>query len=163
MGSSDFGNLIKGIWQLFLKFIDFLFDTDFKEENETENPFSNIPDSAIPINNKNKVVLSEDQELIESAFGKDAAKYINKLRDEVDYLLKEHNLEKMDSIFTMIPPAQLVSASAINNIIENIYMQFDGDVILRPGKINVFTSDAGIKFAEFYIDCYKPFDELVKN
>ena len=165
MGSGSFGNFIKGIWQLFLNFIGFLFDLDFSEE-EPENPFSNVPSSAT-LNDKNKIFASEDTAMLETAFGEDVTDYINRLRNEVDYLVKEHNLKRMQSILTVLPPQKLAEANVptavINNVIENIYGQFDGDVILRPGKINVFVNDSGIRFAEMYIDCYKPVEELVKK
>jgi len=165
MGSGSFGNFIKGIWQLFLNFIGFLFDLDFSEK-EPENPFTNVPNPA-RLNEQNKVFTSDDTELLETAFGEDAADYINQLRNEVDYLVKEHNLKRMQSILTVLPPQKLADANVptavINNVIENIYGQFDGDVILRPGKINVFVNDSGIRFAEMYIDCYKPVEELVKK
>ncbi|OGH95802.1 MAG: hypothetical protein A2039_07265 [Candidatus Melainabacteria bacterium GWA2_34_9] len=165
MGSGSFGNFIKGIWQLFLNFIGFLFDLDFSEK-EPENPFTNVPNPA-RLNEQNKVFTSDDTELLETAFGEDAADYINQLRNEVDYLVKEHNLKRMQSILTVLPPQKLAEANVptavINNVIENIYGQFDGDVILRPGKINVFVNDSGIRFAEMYIDCYKPVEELVKK
>jgi len=165
MGSGSFGNFIKGIWQLFLNFIGFLFDLDFSEK-APENPFSNVPTPIIN-NEKNKIFSANDIELLETAFGEDAADYIDRLRNEVDYLVKEHNLKKMNSVLTVIPPEKLanaeIPAATINGIIENIYAQFDGDVILRPGKINVFVQDNGTRFAEMYIDCYKPVEILVKN
>ena len=166
MGSGNFINFIKGIWHLFLDFIGFLFDIDFNETDELENPFSNVPGSAT-LNDKNKIFVSEDTEMIETAFGKDAARYINNLREEADYLVKEHGLQKTDSVVTVLPPQKLVEANlspaTINNIIENIYNQFDGDIILKPGRINVFVNDSGIRFAELYMDCYKPAVELVRN
>jgi len=165
MGSGNFVNFIKGIWQLFLDFIGFLFDIDFNETDELENPFSNVP-TPVTLNDKNKVVLSEDADMIKTAFGKDAARYINRLRREADFLVKEHSLQQMDSILTMLPPQKLTEAnlapSIINNIIESIYNQIDGDVILKPGKINVFVNDNGVRFAEIYMECYKPVDELVR-
>ena len=165
MGSGSFGNFIKGIWQLFLNFIGFLFDLDFSEK-EPENPFANVPSPAT-LNDKNKIFASEDTAMLETAFGEDVTDYINRLRSEVDYLVKEHNLKRMQSILTVLPPQKLAEANmpvaTINNVIENIYSQFDGDVILRPGKINVFVNDSGIRFAEMYIDCYKPVEELVRK
>ena len=165
MGSGSFANFIKGIWQLFLNFIGFLFDLDFSEK-EPKNPFSNVPSSAT-LNDKNKIFASEDTAMLETAFGEDVTDYINRLRNEVDYLVKEHNLKRMQSILTVLPPQKLAEANmpvaTINNVIENIYSQFDGDVILRPGKINVFVNDSGIRFAEMYIDCYKPVEELVRK
>ena len=165
MGNGSFANFIKGIWQLFLNFIGFLFDLDFSEK-EPENPFSNVPSSAT-LNDKNKIFASEDTAMLETAFGEDVTDYINRLRNEVDYLVKEHNLKRMQSILTVLPPQKLAEANmpvaTINNVIENIYSQFDGDVILRPGKINVFVNDSGIRFAEMYIDCYKPVEELVRK
>lgn len=165
MSSGSFASFIKGIWQLFLDFIGFLFDLDFSEK-EQENPFSNVPNSA-ELNDKNKLFAFEDGELLETAFGEDSADYINRLRAEVDYLVKEHDLKQMDSILTVLPPQKLAEANVpvatINNVIENIYAQFNGDVILRPGKVNVFVNNSGIRFAEMYIDCYKPVEELVKT
>ena len=168
MGSGSFGNFIKGIWQLFLNFIGFLFDLDFNEK-EPENPFSNVPvaPNSANISNPNKIFASEDTAMLETAFGEDAADYINRLRNEVDYLVKEHGLKKTQSILTVLPPQKLsdnnIPTAVINNVIENIYVQFDGDVILRPGKINVFVNNSGIRFAEMYIDCYKPIEELVRK
>lgn len=160
-----FLNFLKGIWQLFLDFIGFLFDLDFSEK-EPENPFANVPSSA-SLNDKNKIFASEDAEMLETAFGEDATDYINRLRQETDYLVKEHNLKKMDSILTVLPPQKLaevnVPVSTINGMIESIYAQFDGDVILRPGRINVFVNDKGIRFAEMYLDCYKPVEELIRK
>jgi len=165
MPGGSFGNFIKEIRQLFLDFIGFLFDLDLSEKI-SENPFSNVPSPAMP-GDKNKIFSSDDIELLEKAFGEDAADYIDRLRNEVDYLLKEHNLKRMNSILTVIPPEKLAGTklpvAAINGIIENIYAQFDGDVILRPGKINVFVNENGVRFAEMYIDCYKPIEISVKN
>ena len=166
MDNRSFGNFIKGIWQLFLDFIGFLFDLDFSEK-EPENPFANVPSSAT-LNDRNRVFASEDIEQLETALGEDAADYIYRLREEVDYLVKEHNLKKMNSILTVLPPQKFTEGNIstltiISGAIENIYAQFNGDVILRPGRINVFVNNSGIKFAEMYIDCYEPVEELAKK
>jgi hypothetical protein len=165
MNSGGIGNFVKGIWQLFLDFIGFLFDLDLTEK-EPDNPFSNVP-SLATLDDRNKIFAPEDKELLETAFGEEATEYINNLRSEVDYLVKEHNLKRMNSILTVLPPQKLaesnIPVATINGMIESIYAQFDGDVILRPGKINVFIKDDGVRFAEMYIDCYKPIEELVRN
>ncbi len=166
MNSGGISNFIKGIGQLFLDFIGYLFDLDFREK-ETENPFSNLPNST-NLKNKNRVfATSEDEELLETAFGEEAANYINNLRNEVDYLVQEHGLKKTNSILTVIPPERLAESNnfaiTITGMIENIYSQFDGDVILRPGIVNVFENNNGVRFAEMYIDCYQPVEMLVKN
>lgn len=165
MGIGYIINFIKGIWDLFLDFIGFLFDLDFGDDIE-ETPFPDAPKSET-LNDNNRVFVSEDAEMLESAFGADAADYINSLRREVDYMVQEHGLKRMNSIRTVLPPQKLaevnIPPATINSLIENIYSQFDGDVILRPGKVNVFVSDSGIRFAEMFIDCYKPVEMLVKK
>lgn len=163
MGFGFIINFLKGVWDLFLDFIDFLFDL---EEDREELPFPDAPKSAT-LNDKNKTFVSEDIELLETAFGTDAADYIDSLRKEADYLVQEHGLKRMNSIRTVLPPQQIAEANvapaAINSMIESIYAQFDGDVILRPGKINVFVNNSGLRFAEMYIDCFKPIELLVKK
>lgn len=163
--------IIRDIWQIFLDLIGFIFDIDFKDEEE-DNPFSNIEDpnaenSSEKTTNPKRVFETREVQRLEAAFGAAAADFIINMRNEVDEVVKAHGLEYQDSILTVIPPEKLgksdIHPAVINTMIESIYAQFDGDVILRPGKVNVFMTDEGMRFAEMYIDCYKPVEEPVNS
>jgi len=153
-------SIVKGVWKLFLDFIGFLFDLDLNEKpKEPEKPFPELS-QPVKINNNATTLHAKDNEIPEAFFDDEAAEFIIQLREEVDFLVKEHGLQRKNSILTVLPPQKLsenkISVTTINGVIENIYSQFDGDVILRPGRINVFVNDSGVKFAEMYIDTYKP-------
>ncbi len=157
------------LWNLFLDFIGFLFDIDFrnKNEKEKENPFANVPELPVVSNEIHREIKTDDLSSLEKAIGKNAANYIEKMREEVDFLVNEHELKYVDSILAVIPPQKLdetnLSSTVIENIIESIYNQYNEDVILRPGKINMFVNNGGEKIAEIYIDCYKPSEELINR
>jgi len=160
-------NIFRDIWGLFLDFIGFLFDLDLREKpKEPEKPFPELP-MPVKVNNNATTLSAKDNDIPDAFFDEEAADFIVQLREEVDFLVKEHGLLRKNSILTVLPPQKLVenkiSATTMNGIVENIYSQFDGDVILRPGRINVFVNDSGTKFAEMYIDIYQPQKEIIKN
>ena len=165
--------LIKDIWNLFLEFIGFLFDLDFtKNEQKFDDPFDNLSKSLdFPDGTKDtaltskEIFASKEIAFLEAAFGRDTAEYIQYLRQTVDDLVKENTLEYADSVYIVLPPEKFpgsgFSPAIIDNIIERVYAQFDGDVILKPGKINVLTTDGGHMYAEMYLDYYRPTEEFI--
>ena len=162
--------LIKDIWNLFLELIGFLFDIDFSDsDKEHEDPFANVADAQTDsrLFDPNKVYKSEEIAVLTSAFGRDTAEYITDLREQVDTLVQENTLEYVDSVYVILPPEKFSgatnSAAVIDNIIESVYSQLDGDFILKPGKINVFVTEGGLKYAEIYIDQYKPTEEFIMS
>jgi hypothetical protein len=171
----DFINFLKGIFQLFLDFIGYIFDIDFRDD---ENPFPDADGTDLsdkkPTENveritpkASKLLANREIDRLQGAFGREAASYIVEMRNDADEVINKHELQYTDSILTVLSPERLgkteVSPSVISGMIESIYAQFDGDVILRPGKINVFVTQEGSKFAEMYIDCYKPSEVLISS
>lgn len=167
--------IIKGIWNLFLEFTGFLFDTDFtKSKAKFNKPFTDVPavlrlpDGSEDISSGSRDLFSaKNTAMLEVVFGKETAKYISSLRDNVNDLVKENTIEYADSVYVVMPPEKFpgdgLSPAIIDNIMESVYAQFNGDVILKPGKINVFITESGLKYAEMYIDYYKPTEEFVMN
>ncbi len=129
-------------------------DTPFSG-NTSENNFT------VSINNPNR----NDFETLKSAFGIQTANYIYKLREEVDYLVKEHNLTQENSIMIVIPPEKmktsLLGPEFFESTFERIYSQYDKDVILKPGKFKIIHNKAGAFYAEIRVDAYTVTQELL--
>jgi len=161
--------MIRGLWSLFTDFIGFLFDIDLgsKAKQQPESPFSNVPSLPAMRNEIHREINSEDENFLVNAFGAATADYINSTREEVDNMIQEYGFQQIDSILAVIPPQKLSSAdippSLIDSMIQSIYNQFDGDIVLRPGKINMFVNSNGEKIAEMYIDCYRLSEEFIKS
>lgn len=167
--------IIKGMWFLFLEFIGYLLDIEFiRDEKPLEEPFSNVSNAITAIEetkekafSPSKIFAPKEIALLESTFGRETAEYINSLRQQVEKLVADNTLEYVDSIYTVLPPEKFPGAAfspaVIDNIIESVYSQFDGDIILKPGKINVFATENGLRYAEMYLDYYRPTEEFVMS
>ena len=156
------------ILKIFDYIYDFLFnweDDPYEEENFIEN--EKIKHSIVKTPDKNIESNIREFKLIKNTFGTTAADYIFGLRQEVDYLIKKHGLVYENTIRVVIPPEKLnkgnLSPKILEETMESIYSQYNKDVILKPGKINVIGSGEKTFLVELEIENYTINEEILST
>ncbi len=146
------GNILEYIY-------DFLFD--WEDDPYEEQEFlrkEKLKHSLVKAENKKIDAIREDFELIQDTFGSGAADYLYSLKQEVSYLVEKHGLVKENTIKAVIPPEKIqmgnLKPAIFEETIEGIYSQYNRDVILKPGKINLISTGSGKVFAEMEIESY---------
>ena len=180
-------NIIHIIWDLLLQIIAYIYDFIFNWEDEPYygNDFikeeklkhsvvqggtkifkeTTIKDNAtVSIQNEKN---SSDFNLLAKAFGIQSASYIERLRDEVDYLVEEHNLVCENSIMVVIPPERFrtspLGPDFFDTMLERLYTQYDKDVILKIGNIKILNTIVSANYAEVEIIAYVVTEELLAS
>ena len=154
------GNILEYIY-------DFLFnweDDPYEEQEFIQN--EKLKHSLIKAEKKSPSAIKQEYELLEEAFGQKSADYVYRLKQEVDYLVKEHDLVKENTIKVIIPPEKIelvgMNSKIFEETIERVYAQLDRDVILKPGKINLIGTESGKIMAEMEIESYTVNQALLK-
>ncbi len=179
-------NIWQIIWdiakQVFAYIYDFLFnweDEPFEDEafledeklkhsvaqiNTAENQFAEN-NSTVSIKNQPTGKNSKDYEYLKGIFGKQTADYIVNTRQEVDYLVKEHNLIRKNTIMVVIPPEKmrtsLLGPEFFEATLEKLYSQFNKDVILKPRNIRVINAKGDALYAEIQIEAFSVNEEVI--
>lgn len=155
---------VKNIFIIIGNILDYIYDFLFDWEDDPYEEKDFIENEKV----KHSAVKEEHPAIdkqIEIAFGKKAANFVRETQKEVDFLIKEHNLVKENTIRVVLPPQKIDSANKaqiFEETIERVYNQYDEDVILKPGKINILSTDAGTVFAEMEIESYAVSNELLE-
>ena len=162
--------MIKTILEIIGKVFEFIYDFLFNWEDDPYEDQKFIEEeklkhSLVKAENKNIEGIKQEYELISDAFGGRAADYLYSVKQEVNYLIDKHNLIKENTIRVVIPPEKLepgnIKPGIFEEIIEGIYSQYNRDVILKPGKINIVGTATGKVFAEMEIESYAVNEDLL--
>lgn len=162
--------MIKNLLEIIGKILEFIYDFlfDWSDDPYEEQEFiesEKAKHSLIRAENKSLETIKQEFELIEDTFGRKAADYIFGLRQEVNYLIKEHNLVPQNIIRVIIPPEKLepgnINSKIFEETIEGIYSQYNMDVILKPGNINIISTESGKAFVEMELESYTVNEKLL--
>jgi len=175
------------IWDVILKIIAYIYDFIFNWEDEPYygNDFiedeklkhaavqsgTSISKANLVENNATVSIQNEksssDFSLLAKVFGIQSASYIARLRDEVDYLVEEHHLVYENSIMVVIPPEKFrigaLGPNFFDAMLERLYSQYDNDVILKIGDINILDTTIRANYAEVEIVAYVVTEELLAS
>ena len=164
--------MIKGIISIIGKVLEFIYDFLFNWEDDPyeEQEFienEKVKHSNIKTENKDLNQNKYEYELISDVFGENAADYIYGLKQEVNYLVKNHNLIMENTIRVIIPPEKIssgnINSKVLEETIEGIYSQYNRDVILKPENLNVIGTDNGKVFVEMELSSYTVNQELLNT
>ncbi|OGH99915.1 MAG: hypothetical protein A2Y25_05485 [Candidatus Melainabacteria bacterium GWF2_37_15] len=162
--------MIKKIFELIGNVLEYIYDFlfDWSDEPYEEQSFiesEKAKHSLVRAENKPSDSIRQEYDLIEGAFGEKAAHYLFTLKQEVDYLINKHSLVKENTVRVVIQPEKLevgnINPRIIEETIEGVYSQYNKDVILKPGKINIMGTQSGKVMAELEIESYTVNDNLL--
>ncbi len=174
------------IKQIFIYIYEFIFiweDEPFQETDLIENEkrkhslikgsVNSLSESIVHENStvtiKSTISQKNEQEYesIKNVLGKQTADYIVKLRQEADYVIKEHSLIQENSMVVVLSPEKIneciLNPEFFEITLERIYSQYNEDVIFKPANIKIINTATGSFYAEIKIETYAVTQELLAS